>query len=224
MFSSRIYSTRCTLESAKSSEETVSYYWVLEARYVLKRVNTEHSPQGHKSQVTMPNTQRPLDPHACVPSIPFLRDLCAAAHHSRSTPASPWLLAPSHGAASPCLQSAIFPNPTSYSRPASRTTASRGAASVRRVIPGRGRRFPSTGTSASRASPGHTRSPADSKVDAARELRHSPVRCPDGILGRRAGPGASTTFRSSPPNPIADAAVQQDLVDIKVIFLSLRSR
>jgi hypothetical protein len=196
-----------------------------------RRVNTEHSPQGHKSRVTMPNTQRPLDPHACVPSIPFLRDLCAAAHHSRSTPASPWLLAPSHGAASPRLQSAIFPNPTSYSRPASRTT-SRGAASVRRVT-GRGRRFPSTGTSASRASPGHTRSPADSKVDAARELRHSPVRCSDGILaaaapdGREAeGPGRARPLPSGAlhQTPSPTPQFSRTSSTFKVIFLSLRSR
>jgi hypothetical protein len=218
----------------------VSYYWVLEARDELIR-STAHKATSHGSQCPTPNAPS-IPTHASLQS-PFFETSAPPLTTPGPPQPRPGSSPPTHGAASPRLQSAIFPNPTSYSRPASRTTASRGAASVRRVT-GRGRRFPSTGTSASRASPGHTRSPADSKVDAARELRHSTVNalCSDGILaaaapdGReaadaavrlkaRAGSGASTTFRSSPPSPIADAAVQQDLVDMKVIFfLSLRSR
>jgi hypothetical protein len=127
-------------------------------------------------------------------------DFYAAAHHSRScsTHGHPTLAARLRILAPPIGD---FPNlpalqPAGVMDDLARC-GKRPTGPYRRVT-GRGRLFPSTGTSASRAYPGHTRSPADFKVAAARELRHSTVRCSDGILAAAAPDGTEA----------ADAAVR----------------
>jgi hypothetical protein len=166
------------------------------------RPHTARDPQSHRLRCPTPNAAASIPTHAPLrsPPCPFFRLLRRRSplpilfHPRPPHPRSP---APHPRASNrrffltlPALQPAGVMD--DLARCGKRPTGP-----YRRVT-GRGRLFPSTGTSASRAYPGHTRSPADFKVAAARELRHSTVRCSDGILAAAAPDGTEA----------ADAAVR----------------
>jgi hypothetical protein len=211
----------------------------LEARDV-KRVNavvcidareTTHSPQAHK--VIGHNAQHPTPPlrsHACASSIPFLPDFCAAAHHSRScSTLAARLLIPTHGAASSSLQCAIFPNPTcsTTGRRRGRPRAVRQASDW--ALPASHRPRAPLPVHGNKRVEGHSW-PYQVKVAAARELRHSNVRCSDGILAG-AAPGGRKAEGPCRARPLPSGALHQTpsptpqfsrtSSTFKVIFLSL---